>query len=351
MMATNRFGGAFFAVSLLRRSRERALARTAVSWKQKLWPNAAKMVTPPPTRLLSSAVADKPPSSANKKNIFLDNLGTIFLSTIGLIIASLVRSYYGTANRNKVRDRLEEQASVDPVEIDDLRVANSELTPAVFRAILTDVSTQENMTYDEFVTSVRSTMHRLKGPSFTVQLGYLLDRVVLGALQRRGKSSQDSMPTTFWFAILSLALHSSVQERIQVLYEVLQQQQQHQRDDDVAVTLHQVQEMVGFLQDSCQLVPDSQIVPIASQKYPVQQFACATPQQLVVCHAGQRRQQPYHQRRMLLVLLLLLRDWMSMRLPPFCAASRCVPGANAIINQNGRHRRRPSLITRTLVAK
>lgn len=61
-------------------------------------------------------------------NIFLDNLGKIFLAVIGFIIGWLVRGSYGTSNRNKLRDSLEDLAALDPLEVDDLRVANSELT-------------------------------------------------------------------------------------------------------------------------------------------------------------------------------------------------------------------------------
>ena len=250
---------------------------------------------------------------ADKPNIFLDNLGTIFLSVIGLIIASLVRSYYGTANRNRLRDAIEEQAALDPVEIDDLRVANSELQVDVFRTIMQQVQhafptptpllspspSPQEITYEEFSQQVRRTMIGLKGEAFTIELGHLIDRVVIAALQRHNKTTQDRMPLAFWFTVLSLALHSPVPERIQILYQVLQDQAAvtaestiNQVDGDSTsttdssssnnnkVSIRDVRQMVGYLQDTCQLVPDTQIVP-TEEKYPTQQYERGSPEQLV----------------------------------------------------------------------
>ena len=211
------------------------------------------------------------------KNIFFDNLGSIFLAGIGAVIAGLVRSYYGTANKNAVRDSVEDAASIDPIEIDDLRVANSELKLQVFRTILEQLVQdipQKECTYEEFLTQVRRIMKSLKGDMFTVQLGHLLDRVVLAALQKHGKSSREPMPLAFWLTTLSLALNSSVPERIQVLYEVLE------NSATTPTTIKEVIEMVGYLQDTCQLVPDSQVVPTSS-KYPVQQYKVGTAEELV----------------------------------------------------------------------
>jgi hypothetical protein len=245
----------------------------------------------------------------NNANILLDNLGTIFLSAIGLIIASLVRSYYGTSNRNLVRDSIEECAALDPVEIEELRVANQKNANLsswhAFRTMVGSVvvmnyekaacSGDDNdeqqqqqkqqppeMTYSEFVQAVRRSMKQMNGDNedTTIELGHMLDRVVLGAMARHGKTTRDSMPLTFWFTVLSLALHSSVPERIQALYDVLLQTTTTTQGRE-QVTIDRVREMVGYMQDTCQLVPDCQIVPTEGKKYPVQQYECGTAKQLV----------------------------------------------------------------------
>jgi hypothetical protein len=240
-----------------------------------------------------AAAKDKTPATplppgggpgADTGNVFLDNLGSIFLSSIGLIVASLVRSYYGTNNRNKIRDALEAAAPLDPLEIDDLRTANSELTVQVFRSIMKDVTERfpdhESVTYGDFIAAVRRTMVAMKGDNFTIELGHLMDRVVLGALKRHGHTSDEPQTLTFWLTALSLALSTPAVERIQMLYEVLQEVGNIDAENKT-VTVADVQAMVGYLQDTCQLVPDTQVIMVVERKYPVQQYACGAPKQLV----------------------------------------------------------------------
>lgn len=211
------------------------------------------------------------------RDLFLDNLGKIFLGAIGLIIGSLVRSSYGSSNRTKVREELEEKAALDPLEVDDLRVANSEMTPQVFRIIMEDLQEafpQGAAPYQEFVGCVRKTMCRLKGDAFTVELGHLVDRAVLAALRQQGKWEDEPVPLAFLLAALSLGLRSSVDDRISILFEAMQTKNGN-------VTIEDVRNMVGYLQDTCQLVPDSQVVESPTAKYPTQQYERGTPSQLV----------------------------------------------------------------------
>ncbi|GAX15635.1 hypothetical protein FisN_3Hh107 [Fistulifera solaris] len=177
-----------------------------------------------------------------KSNVFLDNLGAIFLSSIGLLIAYLVRSYMNTNKRNAIRDDIETQAALDPLEIDDLRFANAQLTPDVFRKLITEVADEE-MTYPAFVEAVRRVMSSMKGPAFTVELGHLIDRVIVAALQKHNRTTLDAMPVEFWWVALSLALNSSTPERIQILYQVLQGRRER-------VTLQDVTRIVDYLQDT-----------------------------------------------------------------------------------------------------
>ncbi len=178
-----------------------------------------------------------------------------------------------TNKRNAIRDDIETQAALDPLEIDDLRFANAQLTPDVFRKLITEVADEE-MTYPAFVEAVRRVMSSMKGPAFTVELGHLIDRVIVAALQKHNRTTLDAMPVEFWWVALSLALNSSTPERIQILYQVLQGRRER-------VTLQDVTRIVDYLQDTCQLVPDSQILPIPSQKYPLQQYECAAAKELV----------------------------------------------------------------------
>jgi len=224
-------------------------------------------------------------SSTKKKddsNIFLDNLGSIFLGTIGIIIASLVRSYYGTQNRNQVRNEIETSSVLDPLELDDLRRANSEFTLQIFDQVLQDIHNafpdgQEQATYSDFIQTVRQSLAR-QNRHASLELGHLLDRVVLGALQQQNTTTDQPQSLVFWCTVLSMALNAPVIDRIQVLYKILQMHHSH-------VTIQEVRQMVQYLQDTCQLVPDTQVV-LADRKYPTQQYQRGQPHQLVEWEEG-----------------------------------------------------------------
>lgn len=254
----------------------------------------------------------KQKKKTDNASFFFDNLGKIFLLAIASVIATLVRSSAGTRNRNALRDALEEVALVDPMELDDLRLANSALDPETFRAILQKVYQafpDGTCSYDEFVRCVRRTMAQLKGDAFTVELGHLVDRLMVQVLSKRKvseESNSDSinntnMPVSLFLTVLTMALYSETKDRIRVLYEILQHQEAIQKQQqqspsfvgdstDISssndgtsapvVSIDQVRAMVGYLQDSCQLPPDTQIVPTET-KYPTQQWKRGTPKELV----------------------------------------------------------------------
>jgi len=231
------------------------------------------------------------PKETSTGNIFLDYAGSIFLGAIGLIVAWLVRSYQNTLRRNLVRDRIEETAHLDPLELDDLRTANTEtITLEQFRMIMDQLlllkqeHEQIMMTYPDFVHKVRSILfiENDNNAAFTVQLGHLLDRVAISALSRHDKTIRDTMPLQFWLTLLSLSLSGcSPSDRIRLLYQMMQAQATNDNGTEPdPVSMDQVVELVGYLQDTCQLVPDAQVVA-TSRKYPMQDYAVGTPEQLV----------------------------------------------------------------------
>jgi len=214
----------------------------------------------------------------NDSNIFLDNLGKIFLAVIAGIIATLVRSSRSTVNRNAVRDSIEESSAIDPVEIHELRLANSELQPQVYRTIMRDLVDrypQGVCSYNEFVTTTRNSMAGLKGSAFTIQLGHLIDRVVAEVLTKYGKNDDDPLPLSLWLTTLSLPLSSSIDERMEVLFEALET-----LSEGAPVTVRQVEEMVGHFQDTCQLPAETQIVA-TEDKFPTQQWVRGSAAELV----------------------------------------------------------------------
>jgi len=252
---------------------------------------------------------------------FLDHLGTVFLSSMALVILALIRSSFGTSGKTKLKSRLETEAALDPFEIQDLRLANApDFTMEVYQTICQQLLLQcggvdTTISYRDFTSRVKSILQTHSGTdSFTIQLGHLMDRVVFTAL---GTSDDDDSTTKndyvatipFFLVVLSLALHGSVKERIHALYHVMvlteQQQQQSNGFNDTndfstttndntdsfstsddknkeveVVSEEQIHNMISHLQSSCQLVPEGQVIA-SDTKYPIQLYQTATPQQLL----------------------------------------------------------------------
>ena len=253
-----------------------------------------KLDTRPVTtvRYLSTATPTAPSKDThdNKKsdsNIFLDNLGTIFLTVIGLVIASLVRSFYGSTRKNNLRSQLEESSALDPLEVDDLRFANPFISVGVFRSLIADVRQafpSGQATYMEIVKTVRQLLQS-KHNIPTIELGYLLDRVALQVAQEKETNSNEPQSVTLWLVLLSLALNAPVPDRIRILYEIMETD----IDTDgssTTVTLLKVRDLVGYLQSTSQLVLDTQVIPTESQKYPIQAYHRGTPDELVRWDGG-----------------------------------------------------------------
>jgi archaellum component FlaG (FlaF/FlaG flagellin family) len=286
----------------------------------------------------SSNDSDKKEKKKDESNIFLDNLGKIFLAVIASVILALVRGSYNTSTRATLRNQIEDDATLDPGEIDDLRVANSELTPDIFRLVVKDVYAafpSGVASYNDFVQVARKTMAQSKGEAFTIELGHMIDRVVVDILQTKKaetlehnqsvsmsssstttmtSSSDDptTMPVSLWLAVLSLALSSEVKDRIRILYEILEQEPDRLSLPDQAsfssvseetvdggsddgrpasespcVTIRQVQDMIDYLQSSCQLPADTQIVA-TDRKYPIQVWKRGNSKDLVPWEGSDR---------------------------------------------------------------
>ena len=260
---------------------------------------------------------DKDGNNKSKKddsNIFLDNLGKIFLSTIGLVLFMLLRSTKSNNARTALRGDIETNALLDPLEIDDLRLANSDFTIDIWENIVKDIRKEfpnrTAVTYPEFLTVVMRVMREAKGEGFTIQFGHLVDRVVIAELERTEKNSggggvdfgegstgqhqdakllQVELPLAFLFAALSLALHSTVTDRVRALFEAMvldgvdtpSVQQQAEQEEHLSADADQISQMIQYLQNTCQLVPEAQIVETNS-KVPYQTFRVGTGEELTM---------------------------------------------------------------------
>jgi hypothetical protein len=300
-------------------------------------------VAPTATASSKSSTGEAPKSEKSKSsdgNVFLDNIGTIFLLFVASLIAWMVRGYYNGVRRNTVREKLiESLAHADPIELDDLRIANApDFNMETFQYIRQYILDQKlkacapdetyhdrlngssasgaassgtvstiSMAYPEFVSFVRTAMIQMKGEAFTIQLGHILDRVVVAALEKQRKCRQATegnsdtthdhasdtnidqstsildatpMPIEFWMTVLTLVMSGTPFERIQALHSVFRSSSDNSSDESPTMSIDQVVQLVGYLQDTCQLVPDAQVV-MTSHKYPLQEYVVASPEQLV----------------------------------------------------------------------
>lgn len=226
----------------------------------------------------------------------------------------LLRSTKSNNARTTLREDIESSALLDPLEIDDLRLANSDFTIDIWEKVVKEIRNnfpnRTAVTYPEFLTVVMRVMREAKGGGFTIQFGHLVDRVVIAELERIEKTSggvvdngegssvdqettrllQVELPFTFLFAALSLALHSTVTDRVRALFETMALERmdkslQQEEEELLSVDADQVSQMVQHLQNTCQLVPEAQIVETNS-KVPYQSYRVGTGDELAKRASG-----------------------------------------------------------------
>jgi len=244
-------------------------------------------------------------------DIFLDNLGTVFLSAIAFVILTLVRSSRGTTNKNNLRALIENTAALDPFEVDDLRTANDQFTPEIYRNIYKAMKDKHGWQLDQkidyklFVSAVIQEMKGMKGEAFTIQFGHLLDRVIVSIINKIGKDEvqysqiedeKEWLEVRLLLVALSLAMNGSVRERVEALYDILVEDDEIQgqngsegdetdfpnRNDSMngsIVKEKDIVKMVDYLQKTCQLVPDGQMIE-SDTKYPFQEYIVGSPAEL-----------------------------------------------------------------------
>jgi len=281
----------------------------------RLFSTIAAAATPNPNTESSNSDSSNDGKKDKKKednsNLFLDNLGKIFLSSLGLILLLLLRSTTSNNSKSALQEDIESNAVLDPLEIDDLRCANADFTIDVWESIVIELKKEfggrEKVTYPEFLSVVTRVMRNMRGEGFTIQFGHLVDRVVIAELERMGVSDdvntsissdgdvvgegegeevrllqKEEIPLFFLLTALSLALNSTVSNRVRVLYDSMLLMNDAQVDQTTTATTtatlvpgERVCQMIQNLQNTCQLVPGAQIVETNS-KIPYQTYRVGT---------------------------------------------------------------------------
>ena len=101
---------------------------------------------------------------------------------------------------------------------------------------------------------------------------------------------EDGLEFSLLLVALTLSMKGTIRDRVEILYSLLQDGAESQQNDmggeetkPPAVKEKDVVRMVGYLQKTCQLVPDAQIVE-SEVKYPIQEYKVGSPFELV--HIG-----------------------------------------------------------------
>jgi len=287
-----------------------------------------------------SAKKEKEDESSSN-NIFLDNLGKIFLGLVGALVLFIYRSTVSNGRIEKLRDEIEDTSSLDPEEVNDLRFANKGFDCAMYNAIARDCyayfgrdGSPQEVKYEDFVARVFSILLEMKQPNGAIpaiQFGNLLDRVVYnvnetGGLQNSaggkergfdrsvkvggvggGEVSVDKVDYEkgsslfFLLVLLSLCIYETPDRRLESIFRLCELEERDGGDvssdgvggdvgsngennnpplEERLVKLSTVEKLVTHLQTTCQLPPDQQILETEVQ-YPFREYKRATGSELV----------------------------------------------------------------------
>lgn len=96
----------------------------------------------------------------------------------------------------------------------------SEFSPVLFRLVTSAVYSKypTECTYKQFLSTTMSTLRKATSdPTFSIQLGHNIDRVVFTFPQYH---DEKAYPNSLFLTVLTMAVYSTVQERIKLIYEV-----------------------------------------------------------------------------------------------------------------------------------
>ena len=217
--------------------------------------------------------------SPSDDNFLLDNLGKMFGAAVLSVILLLVRSSRASTNRERVRDDIEDSQCLDPLEIEELRGANGAFKPEVFQKCVQCVfaSFEKEATYPEFISTVIKAMSEEIGAANTVKKAHYLDRAIFSY---PGYRDDKKFPLSLLLVALSMALYSTVDQRLKILFDVLLMQEcvgegagsgGNVTAGDALVKEESVGNLVQHLLDTCQLPADNQVFELGS-KYPIQNY-------------------------------------------------------------------------------
>lgn len=193
------------------------------------------------------------------------------------IILAVVRSSRQSTLRTNLRDTIESNTPLDPLEIEDIRQANVEFTTEVYGKVverLYDNFPDGECRYGDFIRVVISVMKDSAGsdPSATLQMGHYLDRVIFKS--SKFKDSESLMNVGMMLTALNVGVYGTVESRIDAMYDLAIMDNRVVRGKDF-VDSECVERFIDWLGETCQLPADVRVMEVGSP-YPIQNYGVGT---------------------------------------------------------------------------
>jgi len=249
--------------------------------------------------------------------LFLDNLGSIFLALVASLIVFIYRSTVSNGRIDKLRTEIEDTSVLDPMEVNEIRFANTDFTADIYNEIVITLykqfaSNTTELNYEEFVPAVMTFLegNKLKH-GLTMQYGHLLDRVVYNLMETKNKQNESGggfstvdrstvdvssvdyekpQSLLFFMVLLSLCINSTPAERLDSLHKLLVVDAEANNGngnggrngdgDEKKAPLETIKKLVTHLQTTCQLPPEIQVIE-TGVRYPFVEHKRATGGELV----------------------------------------------------------------------
>eukprot|EP00903_Cladosiphon_okamuranus_P011178 g10549.t1 len=244
------------------------------------------------------------------EGIFSKHGGKMVMGFIGGIGLWFLRSHLGGKALDAVKDEVEQECPLEPMEVEELRCAN-DFHPSVFESVLDSVRRafpSGRATYPEFVRHVTSS-GLLPEP---LSLGFLLDRMVLmaaahpgiigaaargeaspvpgdsgfgegGVMGWAGGGSADTveLEVEFLMVAFSSAVNTTPTERMRQLWDMAREQQAAgvggaDEGQEGLMPASKAMSIVGMLMASHQLPAGRYAVKDEQRAWPVQQYRLAS---------------------------------------------------------------------------
>ncbi|KAF0685782.1 Aste57867_22390 [Aphanomyces stellatus] len=219
-----------------------------------------------------AATATPEAAAADRPGFFSRHPEIFFLAGLVGIGGYIYRSSVNNKKFNEIQNEIAETTPISPFEAYELRSQNT-ITPDIFDAVKKQAKRyfpSNEATVAEFDLCLGSVLQ-----GSTMKNTHHLERVLLSLPKSpvTGKVNLDLLLVAF-----SLAVKGNVDERLACLFNL---PFAAKAPDNAALKKEQVEEILGHVLDTYQVPSEKRVVALEDKAYPYQEYAIATPDQLV----------------------------------------------------------------------